>query len=316
VRTALAIAVLALVSAMASSASAHGIIRKNGDVLRYTAPDPGFGADLTISSPAPGTLVFSDPASPGGIDWGPCVPITEARSRCSTRDVSQIEIELYDGDDRVLVRASTPALVSAGEGHDRITGGFGADELQGGSGNDTLVGGEGPDLLNGSLGDDALATRDGSADAVTCGDGSDSLEHDPRDELPLTEVLACESRASAEPAPDTEAPRIELRAPARQRLARDGAVRGRVEASEPAALSLQGMVSVGRRTYEMRPVSGNSDAPGQAVTLRAQLGRAAARAVRRALRRGARVRARLTAGARDPAGNQSAAGPARTRLAR
>ena len=39
-----------------AGASAHGYLRKTGDVLRYTAPDPRTTATVAVSSPRPGTV--------------------------------------------------------------------------------------------------------------------------------------------------------------------------------------------------------------------------------------------------------------------
>ena len=141
-------ATLALL-AIAPAASGHGILRQEGDVLRYTAPDPTVGATLTISSPEPGTLEFFDTTSPGGMDWGPCIPVNERKSRCPAKGVARIEVEVYDGDDTVTVRVPTPVDVRGGAGADRLTGGYGPDALAGGSGDDALSGGLGADAGRG-----------------------------------------------------------------------------------------------------------------------------------------------------------------------
>ena len=129
------------------------------------------------------------------MDWGPCVPITVRRARCSTRGIERVEVEVYDGDDRVVVTAATPVLVSGGEGNDTLSGGLGDDTLRGGSGNDRLVGGEGSDTLDGSTGDDAIDSRDGAADIIGCGEGSDELTHDSADGLSIVERVACETQS-------------------------------------------------------------------------------------------------------------------------
>jgi hypothetical protein len=165
----------------AAAASGHGVIRREGSVLRYTANDPGVGATLTVSSPRAGTADFFDTTSPGGMDWGPCLPRTERLSTCSTRGISRIEIEVFDGDDLVTVRVGTPVRVLAGDGADRVTGGYGDDVLAGGSGSDTLTGGLGVDTFDAADGDDAVQARDGVADRLSCGLGNDTGAADRSD---------------------------------------------------------------------------------------------------------------------------------------
>ena len=160
----------------ASSASGHGIIGRSQGTLFYSAPDPGKGARLLIFSRARGTVDFLDTRSSGGVDWGPCIPITQRRARCSTRGVRRIRVEVYDGDDFVRSSAAVPLSVSGGSGADVIHGGYGDDELDGGSGPDTISGGLGADRADGSEGDDVLRLRDGVADTVRCEDGDDLVD--------------------------------------------------------------------------------------------------------------------------------------------
>lgn len=58
---------------------------------------------------------------------------------------------------------------------DTLSGRGGADKLLGGAGPDKLTGGPGADRLLGGSGNDRLLARDGSADTVNCGPGSDDL---------------------------------------------------------------------------------------------------------------------------------------------
>jgi hypothetical protein len=294
-------------------AHAHGVLRETGDTLRYAAADAGRRATLTISSPRPGIIEFSDSTSPGGIDWGPCKPLTERRARCQSAGVERIEVEVYDGDDRVNVRVPTPVTVNGGEGDDRLEGGLGADELRGGSGNDVIAGGEGADVLDGSVGDDLIRSRDGQADTLACGEGSDTLEHDSADESALGQLLDCESRSMADPAPDSAAPELEFRGPARQRLRRGRRVALRVQADEPARFKLKGTVGIGRRRFRARRTRASSDAPDQTVTITLRLGRRATRAARAAQKAGRRVKVRFVVTATDDSRNRSR-GRSRSRL--
>ncbi len=129
--------------ALAATASGHGIVTRDGDVLYYSAPDPGVGAEIEISSPEPGVVQIVDRTSPGGFSWGPCLPITRRQARCPTKGLSHIEIEVFDGDDSISVRTATPVQVRGGSGNDRVQGGYGDDTISGEGGNDDIDGGAG-----------------------------------------------------------------------------------------------------------------------------------------------------------------------------
>lgn len=66
-------------------------------------------------------------------------------------------------------------------GASTLTGNDAGNTLRGAYGNDTIIGGGGADRLVGSLGDDRLLARDGVADRVECGAGSDSAVVDQFD---------------------------------------------------------------------------------------------------------------------------------------
>jgi RTX calcium-binding nonapeptide repeat (4 copies) len=306
---------LAVVLALlpAAAADGHGIIRREGSVLRFTAPDPGVGAHVTISSPRAGTVDFHDTTSPGGMDWGPCFPRTERLSSCSTRGVKRIEVEVFDGDDVITVRAGAPVRVLGGEGNDRLTGGFGSDLLTGGSGADLLDGGQGRDTLDGAEGDDALNARDGAADQVGCGSGSDTLAADRGD----TAVAECEGVSRGEPPADRRGPRLRLAAGRRQRMGRSRSLKAAVSMNEPGRITLAGRLLIaGRPAGTLRPARARPDAPDQRWTLRLRLPRGLAGAVRRALSGRRSVVAALSARSRDSAGNRGRTRRARVRIAR
>jgi Ca2+-binding RTX toxin-like protein len=82
--------------------------------------------------------------------------------------------------------------VVGSSGRDKITGtsaanlligGSGDDELFGRGGNDTIVGGDGRDALHGDDGNDLLQARDGFADFLAGGLGTDTAEADSIDTL-------------------------------------------------------------------------------------------------------------------------------------
>jgi len=85
------------------------------------------------------------------------------------------------GDDTLTIApGSTRPQVSAdgGDGNDTLTGGDEVDTFSGGAGNDVLDPGPGSDSVDGGDGDDRIAARDGAADRVQGGPGTDSARTD------------------------------------------------------------------------------------------------------------------------------------------
>lgn len=74
-------------------------------------------------------------------------------------------------------------VLTGGDGDDILIGGPGKDKLNGGKGNDTLIGNAGKDSLIGGPGNDTINSRDGVAEFVKCGSGSDSVRADRKDRL-------------------------------------------------------------------------------------------------------------------------------------
>ncbi len=96
-------------------------------------------------------------------------------------------------------RADT--IIGAG-GNDSLFGKGGADKLVGGSGDDRLRGDGGRDKLIGGPGDDLLLAKDGAADVVDCGPGSEDVAVvDDMD----TVSSNCEQATGGEPFPSTVA---------------------------------------------------------------------------------------------------------------
>jgi hypothetical protein len=71
--------------------------------------------------------------------------------------------------------------VDGGTGDDTLIGSGASELLNGGAGNDALDGAGGADFLSGGAGDDTIDARDGVADVVSCGDGTDFASVDQLD---------------------------------------------------------------------------------------------------------------------------------------
>ncbi len=158
--------------------------------------------------------------------------------------------------------------VLGGAGGDTLSGNAAENVLIGGSGGDLVTGGDGEDLLFGDAGDDSLNSRDTAADAVSCGEGADSVAADGLDQV----VQDCESVALPTPlgtqpaqpplAADTVAPTISIKPRSRQSL---GSVLARglvvtVGCSEAGSITAQLRLSrrVARRYKLTRLVIGRS----------------------------------------------------------
>jgi hypothetical protein len=242
-RAALATAALAGALGMSPAATlAHGVITQNGSVLTFTAtnncqPSP-CPSTLVVTTPETGILQFEDETSKGGIFWGPCTPVTEERTRCDSSGITRLDVVFDHNDDSATVETAIPVRVSGGEGDDTIDGGFGPDLLEGGPGADTIAGGAGADTVSGDAGDDAIDVRDGIADAVNCGDGSDTASIDLADPTDLAvsggcETVLTEDTPPGDGPPDTPPDTTITRSPARE--TRSEAARFRFKASEPGS---------------------------------------------------------------------------------
>lgn len=93
-----------------------------------------------------------------------------------------------------LVGSPGPDKLKAAHGHDELDGGAGDDTIEGGFGNDVITGGPGRDQINADasggcdfvvchapLGNDKIYARDGEADTIECGPGTDTAYVDAID---------------------------------------------------------------------------------------------------------------------------------------
>ncbi len=76
---------------------------------------------------------------------------------------------------------------------DLITGGPGSNIITGGSGDDVIDGGGGADVIHAGDDNDAVTSRDGLAELIDCGDGTDTLV---ADDIDVTDGCESEQRSS------------------------------------------------------------------------------------------------------------------------
>jgi len=90
------------------------------------------------------------------------------------------QLSATNGDD-VIAAGNGNDTGAAGGGTDLVCGGEGADRVSGGAGGDTVSGGAGSDTVSGGPGNDTINARDGAADSINCGTGTDTVRLDPED---------------------------------------------------------------------------------------------------------------------------------------
>ncbi|WP_283114689.1 calcium-binding protein [Neisseria flavescens] len=109
---------------------------------------------------------------------------TSAKNVAEVDDHSLTQAANHLGADNIItITDSSHALVSGGDGNDRIRGGLGHDMINGDSGNDIISGYDGDDRLNGGMGNDSIYGENGNDtlwgesgnDRLNGGDGNDVL---------------------------------------------------------------------------------------------------------------------------------------------
>ena len=315
-----ALALGAAVAVLPSSAAAHSLVRPAGPVVSYLSAD---ATSLnTLRAGVNGNRIeFRDETVDGGMDPGNCTPgdVNSAgyiiQTFCPLGGVQRVRIDLGEREDSATIALPVATTVFAGPGADRIANGPAADEISGGEGNDALDGGAGDDVIAGDQGADTIAggagadrisARDGEADDVGCGEGTDTVEADTFDRV----AGDCESVArafTAAPgggADDGRPPQLDVGAPTLQRVGRSRRVRVYATSSERGAVSASGGLDLGGVVLPIKTIARKRiTVGGGGAVLTYRLRGRHWRAARRALRRGRRVVVRLGVVATDRAGH-------------
>ena len=189
----------------------------NGDDLLH--PDGLEDPSADVVDGGPGTDTLVDDYSSRFTDIHPPVAITLAGGADDGRpgegdDIHGVEklslniggklvgtdgpddLELHQvGSPSELVGGAGDDVLQGGDGADKLDGGPGADGIDGGYGDDTITGGPGRDKISADMsggdcgplwckfpyGNDTVDVRDGEADQVSCGDGTDTVYADAID---------------------------------------------------------------------------------------------------------------------------------------
>ncbi len=189
-------------------------------------------------------------------------------------------------------------VITAGDAHgDVVTGGAGNDTLTGGFGNDTITGGPGKDIVNGDRagrcnelhcdlpggqGDDTIDVRDGEADSVTCGIGTDKVTADAADAI----AADCEQvDKGGGPGPAAGTVKVRATKTSLKRLAKRGLA---ISVTCPAACALTAKLTVSKAAARKLKLRGRTLATAKrslkaagTAKLRAKPSRKLAKRIRR-----------------------------------
>jgi hypothetical protein len=171
---AIAIALLGLAS-LPAGASAATVDRDTETGVITIVDDVGTADDIRVTRAAGVDTVSRDGVLTN--NSGDCTQLAADKVGCPQG--SSIAVDLGDGNDLFSADAvAAPISVSGGLGNDIIAGSGGNDVLAGGPGNDTLKGNSGVDDYFGETGDDTIEARDGRAERISCGAGTDEAHND------------------------------------------------------------------------------------------------------------------------------------------
>ena len=331
---AFAAAVIVALAAWPATAGAHSIVRSIGGELTSLSADATSLNTLTARI-AGGNVELRDPTVDGGMDPGTCEPgdvddagfITQVR--CPSAGLKLVRLDVGDREDRVTAELPIPVLVVGGEGADVLRTGPAADTATGDAGDDTITtqgggdrisGGLGTDTIDAGAGEDTIAVRDGLADVVRCGDGTDRVEADTLDEVAddceSVSRVATAPPAGAQGGTDKAAPTVRAGARTVQRIGRSRILRVIATTSERGTVAASGFLDVAGLALPLLSRRERVSVAGGGAELRLRLSSSQLRQVRRAIRRGRRVTARLGVVATDAAGNSAEVKAPRIRLTR
>ena len=327
-------------AALPASAGAHAILTLDGGVLLFNSPDSVSLDQVVIAQPSSDVVQLQDRTVSGGVDPGPCVPLSEYIVDCPSSSVASLNLDLGPHNDRFEMLIPLPVtvyggadqdeviggpladVIDGGAGWDRLTGGAGddtltgregEDALAGGTGNDVLVGSEESDSFDGGPGDDDIRSRDGVPETVTCGEGNDRVSADPAD----VAALDCESVERALPGsgppPEEVPPVASVSGRKTQRVARAKRLSVRAASNKAGRVTAYTTVSVNNLRYRLPAVTKSVTAGGK-VSLLPRISRSVMRQLKSAWKSRRRVTALVRVQAVDGFGNRSEARQLRVRL--
>jgi Ca2+-binding RTX toxin-like protein len=338
-RTLACLTVALACAALPASAGAHAILTLDGGVLLFNSPD-SVSLDQVVVSQTADAVELEDRTVSGGIDPGPCVPVSEYIVDCPKSSVSSLTVDVGPHNDRFEMLVPLPVTVyggpdqdeliggpladvidggtgwdklTGGDGDDTLTGREGEDALAGGSGNDVLVGSEEPDSFDGGPGDDDIRSRDGVPETVTCGDGNDRVTADPTDITGLDCESVDRALPGSDPPPEEVAPVASVSGRKTQKVSRAKRLSVRAASNKAGKVTAYTTVLVNNLRYRLPAVTKSVTAGGP-VSLVPRISRSVMRQVKSAWKSRRRVTATVRVQAVDGFGNRSEGRQLRVRL--
>ena len=173
----LLLAAIVVLGVAPAAASATTVTRDDQSGVIFISEDVPGRDNVTVTQTATQHIVTT-PAPAQLVTNGTCTQVSDQEVDCERG--SSISADLGEGDD--IFGASNdvtvPINAAGGTGNDAIFTGSGPDVLAGGDGNDALDGGPGIDEFFGETGNDTIEARDGRAERISCGGGTDEARND------------------------------------------------------------------------------------------------------------------------------------------
>jgi hypothetical protein len=174
---------------MPAAASADALVDRDPDTGVITIVADGSADDIEVQRTSTQDIVSR---VGGGLTAGSGCSANGQNIECARG--SSLSVDLGDGADRFEAETvGSPISVAGGAGPDDLSTGGGADVLAGGGEGDVLDGRGGVDEYFGETGDDVIEARDGAAERIACGAGTDEARND------FTDIIAeCERGIDAD----------------------------------------------------------------------------------------------------------------------
>jgi hypothetical protein len=167
-----------------------GIVEVTGPAVVFS--DDGGSLDRLLISDQGGAIRIADATA--ALEVGPGCDFESGSDAvtCPKAGVGTIVLNLGGGDDTARVAASVtlPVRFNGSDGNDALFGGGAGDHFAGGNGADLIDAGLGNDVIDGQAGrddvragggDDDIEARDGAAEVIDCGEGTDTARADDAD---------------------------------------------------------------------------------------------------------------------------------------
>ena len=316
-----ALAIAAVVALMPASAAGHSLVRPAGSVVSYLSADATSLNTLRVGVSG-NRIEFRDETVDGGMDPGSCTPGDVGASGyivstlCQLSGVRRVRIDLGEREDSATVSLPVASTIlggpgadnlASGDANDELSGGEGNDLVDGGGGNDAISGDQGLDTLTGGAGSDRINSRDGEADSVSCGAGSDTVEADTLDQIGGDcESVSRVATQGGGTADDGKPPKLQVGALTLQRLGKSRTVRVYATSSERGTVSASGGLTIGGLVLPVKTIDRKRiKVGGGGAVLTYKLRGRHWREARRRLRRGGAVVLRLGVVATDLAGRST-----------